>query len=129
MRAYTRTHLAGDTFDRTPEGKIEVITTLNFAGSQHQFQQHEAALKSRIAALVQAQRPFSEAQKQKLVAVDEELLLSLDEPSLQVLAQQLNELERGALEVKSETIRAWIQRHERSLRRVKIAVTAENKRP
>jgi hypothetical protein len=112
--------------DRTPEGKIEVVTTLSFAGSQHQFQQHEAALKSLIAALVQAQRPFSEAQKQKLVAMNEELLLSLDEPSLQVLAQQLNELERGALEVKPETIRAWIQRRERFFSRVRIAVTVEN---
>ena len=125
MCADTCTHLVGDTFDRTPEGKIEVVTTLSFAGSQHQFQQHESALKSRIAALVQARRPFSEAQKQKLVAVNEELLLSLDESSLQVLAQQLNELER-ALEVKPETIREWIQRRERSYSRVKIAVTEEN---
>jgi len=74
-------------------------------------------LKSLIAALVQAQRPFSEAQK-KLVAVNEKLLLSLDEPSLQVLAQQL--------EVKPETIRAWMKRRERFSSRVKIAVTAED---
>ena len=55
VRAYTRTHLAGDTFDRSREGKIEVNMTLSFAGLQHDLNQKLAHLKSRIVELVQGQ--------------------------------------------------------------------------